>query len=357
MSENNRTGPDEKWRGLPGEEAVRRLVEEAGPRRGLPEEDLASIRDAARGQWRSQYGAGGPAKRPVRWWMALAAATLLAVAGLVWRARTREPHAVDAPTVATVERLAGFVKWEAEGEKAVELAPDAVGRPVPAGWDLETGPEPGKSGRLALRMAGGASVRLDASTEIRLVSATAIELERGAVYVDTGSELRRGDEILIRTPAGLFEGIGTQFEVRAEPGGAATRLRVREGSVRMERRGESVLTGTGQELVVVRDGSLVRRPAGVYGPEWDWVLKTAPMLSIEGQNVRAFLDWTSREMGWRVELADPETASLCDSVILHGSIGHLTPAEAPGVVLPSAGLGHRISEGTLHIFLAARERR
>jgi ferric-dicitrate binding protein FerR (iron transport regulator) len=195
-------------------------------------------------------------------------------------------------------------------------------------------------------------VRLDAGTRVRLASASVIELERGAVYVDTGAEPDRGEEVAVRTSAGLFQGVGTQFEVRAEREGAVTRLRVREGSVRLQREDESVLAGTGQELIVHRDGKLIRGRTTLYGPEWDWVLKTAPMLDIEGVKMRTFLDWIAREVGWRIELADKETVSRCDSVVLHGSIAHLTPAEAPGVVLSSAGLGHRLSDGALVVFVA-----
>ncbi|MGH9367857.1 MAG: FecR domain-containing protein [Thermoanaerobaculia bacterium] len=354
MSENNRTRPGGQWRGVPEEDAVRKLLEEAGPRPVLAQDDLASIREAARRQWRRRYGGRAAPRSSVRWWVSLAAAALLAAAGLLWRARISDRPPPAAPAAASLEIATGFARWKSSGEPPVSLRPGAVGRPLPEGSELETGEGPEEWGRLALRMAGGASVRLDAGTRVRLVSTALVELSRGAVYVDTGGEPGTGKEVAVRAPAGLFQGVGTQFEVRAVGEGAVTRLRVREGSVRLELRDESVLTDTGQELIVSGDGSLARRPMPAYGPEWDWVLKTAPMLSIEGVKVRTFLDWTARETGWRVVLADEETRSLCDSVVLHGSIDHLTPAEAPGVVLASAGLGHRISDGTLVVFVAEK---
>jgi hypothetical protein len=336
------------------EEAVRVLLQDAGPRPALPEDDLTSIREAARGQWRRQYGGRAAAARPARFRMVLAAAAVLAVVGLVWWGRQRDSAPSAAPSVASIERLTGVARWEAAGESPVQLLPDATGRALPAGSGLETGAGSEGSGRLALRMIGRASVRLDAGTRVRLASASVVELERGTVYVDTGAEPDRGAEVAVRTPAGLFQGIGTQFEVRAEPEGAVTRLRVREGSVRLERGDGSVLTGSGQELVVRGDGSLDHGRTAPYGPEWAWVLKTAPMPDIEGVKVRVFLDWIARETGRQIELSDEETASLCDSVVLHGSIAHLTPAEAPGVVLSSAGLGHSLSNGTLVVFVAKK---
>jgi hypothetical protein len=190
-------------------------------------------------------------------------------------------------------------------------------------------------------MAGGGSARLDAGTRVRLASATLIELTRGAVYVDT----RGGEDVAVRVPAGLVRPAGTQFEVRVA--GDATRLKVREGNVRFERGPEMVHAAAGEELVVGGDGSLVRQPISPFGPDWEWVLATAPMPEIEGMKVRRFLDWIAREAGWRVEFANRDASELADSVDLHGSIAHLTPLDATGVVLSSAGLQHRVSNGTI----------
>ncbi len=357
MSDTKKTRQGQAWRGVHEEEAVRRLLEDAGPRPALPEEDLASIKEAAHAEWRRRYGDRRVPRRSVRLWMSLAAAALLAAVGLVWWARTPDRAPAPALTAASIELLTGVVRWEASGEKPVELLSSAVGRPLRAGSELVTGAGRERLGRLALRMAGGASVRLDDGTRVRLASARVVELTRGAVYVDTGAEPGGREEVAVHTPAGLFQGVGTQFEVRAEAGGAATRLRVREGSVVLDRGVESVLTDTGGELIVRGDGSQDRRRMSAYGPEWDWVVKTAPMLDIEGVKVRTFLDWIARETGRRVELADQQTASLCDSIVLHGSIAHLTPAEAPSVVLSSSGLGHRVLDGTLVVFVVEKDGR
>jgi hypothetical protein len=112
-----------------------------------------------------------------------------------------------------------------------------------------------------------------------------------------------------------------------------------------------VVTEAGYQLVLAGRGEPVRSPAPGYGAEWNWIVQSAPMPAIEGMKVRAFLDWLGRETGWRIELADARAAALADSVVLHGSIAHLTPAQAPAVVLSSAGLGHRLSGGTLVVFV------
>jgi hypothetical protein len=78
------------------------------------------------------------------------------------------------------------------------------------------------------------------------------------------------------------------------------------------------------------------------------------MPEIEGMKVRRFLDWIAREAGWRVEFANRDASALADSVDLHGSIAHLTPLDATGVVLSSAGLEYRVSDGTLVVSVSEK---
>jgi ferric-dicitrate binding protein FerR (iron transport regulator) len=331
------------------EEEVRRLLEDAGPRPSIPEDDLAAITEAARAVWHQRYGGRKAPARGRRWWIGLAAAAALAVAlGLAWWLRTLDPPPA-APQVASIEVLTGTVRmWKPDGEGPVPLPPGALGRLLPAGTELETGGEGGEAGRLAVRMAGG-SVRLDAGTRIRLSAVKLIDLEQGAVYIDSGGA---PGGMAVQAPNGFFQSIGTQFEVRIERNG--TRLRVREGHVALQSGNPPVVSGAGEELIVRANGRIARRQTAVYGPEWDWVLQAAPRLDIEGLKVRAFLDWLAREEGRRIEFADDEAAALADSTVLHGSIEHLNLAEAPGVVLASCGLGHRVSEGRMVVFVASR---
>jgi hypothetical protein len=327
----------EKWRGAPEEDAVRKLLDDAGPRPAVPEEDLRTIRNAARAQWMRRYGAA-PERKGARWaWLAVAAVLLVAGIGFAWWARSRPPAV--APVVASVERASGSVPWKA-------------GTPIAAGTVLATGGE--TPGRLTLHMRGGASVRLDEATQVKLASAALVELQRGAVYVDTGAAPGRSDDVTVRAPNGLFRPTGTQFEVRVD--GGDTRLRVREGRVAMDRGEKLVVAAAGEELTVGGDGSVVRRAVPVSGPAWGWIEETAPMFAIEGVKVREFLGWFGRETGLRVELADGEAVAVADSCVLHGSIENLSLADAPGVVLSSCGLGHRISDGALAVFVAKEGR-
>ena len=193
--------------------------------------------------------------------------------------------------------------------------------------------------------------------KLHYFAASLIALDHGAVYVDSSADPGNIGDLAVRTAAGMFRELGTQYEVRVHGSGATalTRLRVREGRVSLGREDGPVIASAGEQLTV-RGNALARQPIAVYGPDWDWVLSTAPMLEIEGVKVRRFLDWVAREAGWQVKIADKETASVAESVVLHGSIRHLTLAEAPGVVLASCGLGHRTSDGTMLVFVAGKEK-
>lgn len=320
---------------MSGEDRFETLLSDAGPRAVLPDEDLAVIRDAACAEWRRRYGSRA-ARPPFARWIPLAAAAAIvaAAAGLLWRARTAAPTAAPPPNAASVERTADGSRWP-------------IGSVLPAGTDVTTD----AAGRLVLRMVGGASARLDTGTRLTLASPTSIDLAQGAVYVDTAA----GEPIAVRAPAGVVRPTGTQFEVRVADG--VTRVKVREGTVRLEGASETARAAAGEDLVVAADGKLSRRPIPRFGPEWDWVLASAPVPAIEGMKVRKFLDWIGRESGRRVELADAETAALADSVELHGSVAHLTPLDATSVVLASAGLEYRLSDGALVVSRAGKRDR
>jgi ferric-dicitrate binding protein FerR (iron transport regulator) len=313
-----RTDPDE-------EEAVRRLLEMAGPRPPIPQEDLDAISAATRSAWQTQVRRRVPARRPLRAFaVGLAAALAVAVGLALWWAAHR-----PSPTVAWVEEVAGPIYLES---RAV-----SEGAPIPLGAAIRS------VGRASLRLSDGATVRLDLESRLRFVSAAVLELERGGLYVDTGRGPR---SIEVRTSLGRVQDIGTQFALRVS--GTALVVRVRDGAVRTEHRGRTWLTQAGQELVLRRDGRSEIRAVASYGPEWEWVLETSPGFDIEGRSLQELLDWVSRETGWRIVL-DERLADSASRIVLHGSLGELRPDQAPFAVLPGAGLEGELEDGTLTV--------
>lgn len=322
-----------------GEREVRRLLEASGPRESLPEEDLAQLRRQARESWRAEVVRDVRRRRisPRAAVLALAAA-LIAVAGIAswWALRTAPP---------SIEPV-GRVLWTTGGGTADE--PALHGRILPSGTALVTAPSGFPRSRLVLRLESGAEIRLDHSTSVVLASATALELEQGAVYVDTGEGEDGRGGIEVRTPLGTARDVGTRFVVRyTVEDGPVLLVRVREGEVALQAGDRYEETRAGTELVTWADGRLERRPAPRFGESWEWVLGAAP--PFVGRSVGDLLRWVSRETGWVVRFADAELAARVDRVTLHGTTGDLAPDEAAFVVLPAAGLRGELRKGTLFV--------
>ncbi|MEE8139166.1 MAG: FecR family protein [Thermoanaerobaculia bacterium] len=347
------SAPSSKVNAIPaGEDGVRRLLRRAGHRPAVPAEDLARIKEAAHDEWRKLVRTERERREGfrVRGVLALAASLLLALLLGWWWTTERAPAVPD--LIATVELVKGAIRaegpanWEREGR--LDLS---VGDVLPIGAELEiAAPGDGPSARMALRLTGGQSVRLDVDTKVRLVSSLRLELERGAVYVESGAAPLDGAAVEVLTAFGIVRDVGTQYEVRLGEGGVAgVRVRVREGTVSLRRGSESYPATRGEELTLRRDGSVIRGSVEPYGPEWAWVLAAAPSLDIEGRSLRSFLDWVSRETGWRIRFADEALEQSAADVLLHGTIEDLTPDQSLSVVLPGSGLSYRVQDGTLWV--------
>ena len=311
---------------------VERWIAEAGPRAEIPTSQAPAILATARAEWLAAVATRPPA--PARRWLAAAGLVLAAlVAGWWWRTtRTAVPGA----PVARLERWQGAVRIG-----GVEtLGPDA---PIAAGAHLEIADR----GALALRVAGR-SLRFDAGTAARLVSADEIALERGALYVDGLRAAQPG--LIVRTPLGEVREVGTQFEVRLlDDGQQGLRVRVREGRVAVRASGTSEHASAGEELHVRRDGGARRATIAPDSEDWRWAIAAAPAYAIEGVSLGSFLDWLARETGWRIEFADAELERAARPIQLHGTIEGLSPEEAVAAVVPGSGLTYRLERGTLRI--------
>ncbi len=248
-----------------------------------------------------------------------------------------EPVAFLAVTRGPVEMLG------ASAQPASSRLLTQIGEPIHAGAVVDTGTGD-SAGRTAIRLAGGQSMRLDTGSRVRFASSSSVTLERGAVYVDSAA----GGAVEVRTTLGVVRDIGTQFEVRLTPesgGDPALRVRVREGSIMLEQDGASHHAAAGEQLQT-SGGTVERGASPSHGPEWDWVLDTAPAPEIAGKPLADFLAWVSREGGWTVRFADQETARIAAATVLHGDVKNLGVTEASSMVLHGSGLDYRLEDGT-----------
>jgi hypothetical protein len=203
-----------------------------------------------------------------------------------------------------------------------------VGDALAAGESLKTGP----GGRASLLLVSGVSARLDGDTRIKLKGTERLKIKRGALYVDTSRAAAGAAGFEVVTKAGSVRHFGTQCELRLT--GSRVSLRVREGRVEW-RNGKGASTGgaAGEQLVIGQDGVVRRGAAQGFGASWDWVAAAAPAIDIDGLTLAAVLNWAGGELGRDIVFTDDGIESEADRIIVHGSIGGLTPMEALEVVL------------------------
>jgi ferric-dicitrate binding protein FerR (iron transport regulator) len=321
------------------DEDVSRLVRLAGPRPAVPEAVGRRVHSAVHAHWRQRLRATRRHRLLMGAAAVLAGVTVLTIFGRSLQPSTRSPHSIAAKVpVVFLEHLTGGELWAAAGGP---LAPVTTGAGVLEDTWLETR----QLGRAALRIPGGASIRLDTNTRVHVISGAVFWLDRGAIYVDTGADDRAAIEI--RTIRGVVRHVGTQFEVQAGPD--RTRLRVREGRVVLVRDNGRREASAGTELAVGDEGRVVGRDVPIYGPDWAWVEQSAPEFQIEGQPLEALLRWVARETGWTIRFVSESTARSAAAVTLHGSSTGLTPAETLEAVLPTCNLTVRLKDGTAWI--------
>jgi hypothetical protein len=321
----------------------------AGPRPPIPPEALAALHATAHAALEASraqgQGEGHARSAPLgRWWRLAAAAALLLAIGFGWFTfRTLSPS--RAKPVAVIEAATGPLQLEIgkgywrEARVGERLAKDAR---------LRTDP----GARASLRLTAGPTIRIDSESQVWLLSAAVVGLERGGIYADTGLGLPAGPALEVKTPLCTVRHLGTQFEVRwIEVAPSALRVRVREGSVEVEGEGRTERAAAGEELAVLRGGGVARGRIAGYGAEWDWVMDAAGRLEIEGRTLGELLDRVRRETGWQVRFADPSLEGSARRIVLHGGVGALRPDQAAFAILAGAGLAGDLEQGVLVVRL------
>jgi ferric-dicitrate binding protein FerR (iron transport regulator) len=316
------------------------LLRLAAPREAVPSERAQRVKAAVRARWRQQTRARSQGTT-IRWALGALATAALMLVGV--RLAVRPDRPVPPPIVATIDILRGPVRLIPDLEtRLVEPASFQVGDSIRAGSGVDTT----TAGRAAVRLAGGAAVRMDASTRLRLLSEYTLVLDEGAIYIDSGAD-RRAATLEVRTTLGVARDIGTRFEVRLDS--SALRVRVRDGLVQLSQDGQTYDAQPGDELTLEENGRLSRRTVPIYGADWDWVVFLSRPFELEGRSLRDFLDWICEENGWQLRFADSAVERKAATTTQHGSIEGLTPEEALSAVLPTTGVEHQLENGVLLI--------
>jgi ferric-dicitrate binding protein FerR (iron transport regulator) len=314
------------------QDLVESLIRRAGRRTEPPDDAYRQVLAAATATFRAKT-----ARRRERMWVlwAAAAAVLVLAVALMFQwtppGAQREELARIERAIGAVERATGDV-WQPVGESAA---------PLTKGMKLRTL----AGGGAGLVLAGGASLRLASGTEIMLDEPGRLYLREGTVYLDHRGSAGTGYRI--ETPAGIARDLGTQFELRVA--GGTLRLRIREGKVAVDRAGQTVEGGAGEQLDLDALGGVARSEIAATDAAWQWTESFAPTPDIDGRPAAELIAWVARETGRRLRYESTATEQRAAAVILHGNIRHLPPLAALDAMLATTDLEYVLDGNTMEI--------
>ncbi len=313
---------------------IGRLIHYAGARDTIPLERFEKARHRVGVHWEQVVADRRRSSVPTRFrYVAIAATVLMAVGVSFFFWRTGDVPAVIAP--ASIDRVLGevFVANKVVGTSDV-IATNTL---------VATGPD----SRIALRMAGGQSLRIDTSSEVFVHSSNHVSLQAGGVYIDTNATLNPLP-IMITTPFGVARDVGTQFQVRLEA--SVLVVGVRDGVVEIAQTGQQTLSINKDRLVELdRNGEKAESFLPADDPSWNWVETVAPEFNIQGASLQQYLVWYVGESGVKLMWADDASQAKAEKIELSGSIAGTTPRESLRTVQKIAPFDYRIEGDTIWV--------
>ncbi|MEJ0036059.1 MAG: FecR domain-containing protein [Gammaproteobacteria bacterium] len=316
------------------EDPVRSALELGLRQQPLDAAALARVRESVRAEFDTMHGWRAGSRRWPRWVAAMAAT----LAGLTVLAALYLFQGEEGPPFGNVVRIErGSLRTARNFFRTHDLG---VGADVPSQEAIMS------AGTSLIALAGGGLLRVAPGASFEGVGSNEVVLRAGRVFLDFP---RGAGRFVLSTSAGTFEHIGTQFEAVVE--GGSTRIRVREGAVRMSTpaAAAALMVDAGTEVVVSQAGSVARRSVPTYGPDWAWAESTAPQFEIENRELMDFLGWVARETGRHVEFVDERARDVAGHTLLHGSVRGLAPLAALQQVLSTTSLRYEIHDDVIRV--------
>jgi len=299
------------------EERLQALLAEAGRRPQLPE----AKKKAWEALFRRELGTIVTARRQRRrTFYAATAAVMVGVAGvLLLLGPPLQQSIVVAEIVSAVHGNQTF-------RNGAKIAPLIEGSKVHVGQTVRTAAQ----GTLALAYRN-ADVRLHTDTTVRF-DAARIELIKGSIYVDTGTDHQHGAlPVIITTPLGSFSHLGTQFMVAVDDAHEVMAA-VREGSIILRTQHVQQNFTASQDMAqlirISGSGAIETEQAERHGQLWAWVVASSPGRVIDGLSAHEVLGWIARELGLRLAYANKEVRQVATENSMHAPNIPVGPRQA-----------------------------
>jgi hypothetical protein len=313
---------------------IGQLIKFVGAREAVPDERFERARRKVLGHWQTVFEEQRVEKHPRRYGVIAIAASVAVVVGMsfvIWN----QFHVAPVDSLASVERVLGEVLVAGE----VASSDSEIGADSSIVTDSD--------GRIALRMSGGQSLRVDSASHVILHSPGHVSLKAGALYIDTAFAIKE-NPILVSTPLGTAQDIGTQFQVRLLD--EILLVGVREGLVEVTRPGGFGLSVNKGHFVELSDSSeQTERPLESGGPDWDWIETVVPEFDIDGATLERYLEWYAHERSLELEWANVASRTRAGATFLTGSIAGASLDEGLEIVQRISAFDYQLTGDTIRI--------
>ncbi|MFT7286936.1 MAG: ferric-dicitrate binding protein FerR (iron transport regulator), partial [Halieaceae bacterium] len=237
------------------EDRIAEILAKVAQRENPPAEVANAVRARVHQAWQASLQERRGQRR--RFTVLASAAGLLLVLGLGLFMQQHTPAPV---VLATLGQQLNSVEYRRAGG-AWQPVEQGVSPGLLAGDQLRTA----AGSFAAFSTEQGLRVRLDQSSELRLLSEREVFLSKGAVYVNAEGE----SQLTVATAAGIARDIGTKFEVRVMPQG--WQVQVRDGQVLIEdKRSGSAVANAGERLQLAADAPPERQAVSAADASWEW---------------------------------------------------------------------------------------
>lgn len=280
------------------------------------------------------------AQKKQRYWMALAATGLLAVAAaLLLRLETSTTWELDLAT-GELQIQQGFSAQSSNSEANVSVI-HAGAQEITADTQLLA------TQNTRIYLASGAELRLAQATHINFLAEDRFELVTGRVYIDTHER----SDMTVVTPWGEVADIGTQYSVTHAPTGV--NIAVRSGSAVLttpSKRYQADSDPTNAGIIEVTDGGIVRQhQEPKSASRWDWIHTAAA--GYRSHEVTRVLVEIAQDLGVQLQYASLGDQAALANVTYAGDLSKMGPKQALELIALSSGLRWTLDKQTLRISL------
>lgn len=196
-----------------------------------------------------------------------------------------------------------------------------------------------------ITLADRSQLRINQNSELKLVSASDIELINGEIYHDADNLNQSNIKLIIKTAFGDIQHIGTRYLVNKTP--SSLLVAVRNGLVEVHKNKMKTQLKAGNKVDIDSSGHNQISEVMAYDSIWQWTQTAAKPFDSQDQTLNGFITWFAHENGYQINWNQLE--SKTKRVKLSGNLSNLDMSQQIKTVFLATKFDYEINQGILSI--------